>query len=283
MGGCALGPFIGSKLAGAQAFAVSAATFVGSLLWVSAKFPETLTEEGKKEFDLAACSPLRFLKLFRGRTMSAVAATIGLQSFGDYPNIYDFNFLYMKSVLGYGQGEVGSFATAVGVTQILGGEATRAVIKASGQRTATVVSNALWVMSLSLLGTARSAQQLVLALATMTFGHLRGTPVSAYLQRHGQAAGLGRGEIVSAQMNLTALIKVVAPVLYGQLFSWATTKGRRMPGAPYFLICFLTVVAQLTFWSVDADKEPESSARRPKQVAAAYTRRFTTIMKTAAP
>jgi len=251
--GCALGPFIGSRLGGAKAFMGSSAMFVLSVLWLIIKFPETLTEKDKHQFDILACSPIRFLKLFQGRILGSLATTTALQSCGDYPNVYDFNFLYLKSVFGYGQTEVGSFATAVGVTQILGGEAMGLVIKATGQKFAVLASNVAYAASMALLGTSRSVPQLAVALFAMTFGHLRATPVNAYLQQHGQRAMMGRAEIVSAQMNLTAIIKIVAPILYGYIFSWATSKGRRMPGMPYFCICLMVAIAQLCFWSINPE------------------------------
>jgi len=106
---------------------------------------------------------------------------------------------------------------------------------------------------MALLGTSSRIQQLGAALVAMTFGHTRGIPVDAKLQKIGKASGMGKGELNAAKMNLTALIKVVAPILYGRVFTWATSKGRNLPGMPYLLICSLTVVAQLCFWSQESD------------------------------
>lgn len=251
--GCALGPFIGSKLGGKQSFIASAATFIATMFWILHKIPETLTDEKRKEFDLAACSPLRFLKLFQGKTTSVLAATIGLQSFGDYVNIYDINFLYLKTVFGYGQAQVGTFATAVGLSQIVNGQVMRALIKQLGLTKSTLVSNMMWILAMGLLGTARNASQLALVLLAMSFGHQRATAVTCYLQRHGQAAGMGAAEIQGAQANLTAVLKVMVPLLYGNLFAWATSKGRSIPGLPYFVIGGLTLLGQATFSTIDPE------------------------------
>mmetsp|Transcript_50473 Transcript_50473/g.156217 ORF Transcript_50473/g.156217 Transcript_50473/m.156217 type:complete len:499 (+) Transcript_50473:122-1618(+) len=252
--GCALGPFVGAKLGGARSFLASALTFLATGIWLACKFPETLTDDRKKEFNLAACSPLRFLKLFQGKMTSRLAATIGLQSFGDYVNIYDINFLYMKTVLGYGQAEVGNFATAVGVTQIVNGELMRRMIRGVGQKTATLASNLVWILAMALLGTSRSAAQLAMSLGAMACGHQRAVAVGAFLQKHGQAAGMGAAEVQGAQANLTAVLKVAVPIVYGNIFAWATSNGRKLPGLPYFLIGLLTAVGQLTFSSVDPEK-----------------------------
>ncbi len=66
---------------------------------------------------------------------------------------------------------------------------------------------------------------------------------------------MGRAEIAGAQANLLAILKVMIPLLYGNVFAYATTKGRNMPGLPYFLIAALTCASQLAFWTIDPDKD----------------------------
>lgn len=256
--GCALGPFLGAKLGGAKSFLASAALFLVTWFQILSTFTETLTVDGKKDFDFAACSPLRFLKLFQNKVMGVLATTIGLQSFGDYVNIYDINFLYLKTQLGYGQSEVGNFATAVGISQILGGDTMTRIIRNFGQRSATLFSNISWTFAMLLLGTSRSASGLLLTLIAATNGHQRATCASVYLQKHGQAAGMGRAEIAAAQMNLVAVLKVVVPLLYGNIFAWATSKGRNIPGAPYYFIAALTMLAQMNFWRINPDVAPSN-------------------------
>merc|ERR1719316_80460 len=127
--GCALGPFIGSKLGGAKSFLASAIGFVVTWLYVNANFEETLADHKKKKFKLSDINPAAFLKLYQTKTMGWLTTCKALQSFGDYVNIYDINNLFMIKVLGYGQGEIGNFATTVGITQILGGKVTARCIK----------------------------------------------------------------------------------------------------------------------------------------------------------
>jgi len=240
--GCALGPLIGARLAGVKAFLASGALFAASALYIQASCPETLADEHKIDFDVLACSPLRFLKLFRSRDTAMLATTIGLQSFGDSVNITDVSFLYMNTVMKWGQQEMGNYMTAVGVSNIVGAETMREMIKSRGQEVSAKVANLGMTLAMGLLGTARSVPQIALALAAMTFGQLRATPVSAYLQTYGRQINMGRSEIISAQMNITALCKVAAPLLYTSLFEWGV--GRRLPGLPYLLCCLLTVAAQ---------------------------------------
>jgi len=247
--GCTVGPFIGSRMGGARSFLASALSFLGTFLWVSTQVNETLpVDDRKREVVLSDVNPVAFLKLFRERVLSWLTVTKALQSFGDYVNMYDINNLFMISVLGYGQSQIGNFATTVGFTQILGGRVTGAVIKATSLKTATLFSNLMWILGMAMMGTAKNTRQAFLALFVWTFGHGRATPVDPYLQKYGGAQGYGRGDILGADGNLQAYVKVLVPVLYSNLFAWATTNGRNMPGLPYFTICLLTSLSQLSFW-----------------------------------
>uniref|UniRef100_A0A7S1PSU0 Major facilitator superfamily (MFS) profile domain-containing protein n=1 Tax=Alexandrium catenella TaxID=2925 RepID=A0A7S1PSU0_ALECA len=260
--GLGLGPYIGAKIGGAKSFFWSSVVFVASMLYVLGTVPETLSPDDRKSFNLAACSPLRFLKLFQNRVMSTLAVTVGLQGFGDYLNVYDINYLFLKTVFDAGQTEIGRYASAVGVTQFISGNVMGHAIKVMGQKAATLGANAMWSVAMALLGSARNVQQIVASLGAMCFGHMRNSAVSAYILKHGQSSGMGRSEIVAAQANLLALLKVFIPLFYGNLFAAATSKGRNFPGAPYFFIAFVTCLSQLCFWTVDPDREESREAVR---------------------
>jgi predicted MFS family arabinose efflux permease len=245
--GCTLGPFLGSKLQGARSFAGSALLFVITWFYVNAKFTETLPESNRKKFKLSDVNPVACLKLFKTKTLSLLTCTAALQSFGDYVNIYDINNLFMIKVLGYGQSQIGNFATTVGLTQIMGGKLNGQMIKNIGLKPTTLISNLMWIVGMAMMGTARNTKQALFALAIWTFGHNRANPVNAYLQKYGAAQGMGRAEIVAANGNALAYAKIMIPLLYSNVFSWATSNGRNMPGLPYFVICALTGLSQLTF------------------------------------
>lgn len=253
--GLGLGPFVGAKIGGAASFFWSSVMFVVSLLWTAINVPETLALKDRKKFNVAACVPWRFLKLFQGRTLSTLAVTIGMQSFGDYLNVYDINYLFLKSVFNVGPTEIGQYASACGITQFFSGSVMSNAIKTMGQQTATLGANAMWAVSMGLLGTATSVQQVIASLLCMTFGHTRNAAVAAYIQKHGQGIGMGKAEITAAQGNLLAVLKVFIPLFYGNLFAMATSNGRKMPGMPYFFIAFITMLSQLCFMTCDPEKE----------------------------
>lgn len=245
--GTTVGPFIGSKLGGAKSFFASGLLFLFSALFIKAAVPETLALDNRKEFKLSDVNPVAFLKLFKNKTLGMLAACAALQSFGDYVNIYDINNLFMIKVLGYDQPQIGRFAMTVGMTQIAGGKISTEVVKQAGLNVAALFGNAMWAMGMSAMGTARSSAQAFFALFLWTFGHQRGTPISSYMQKYGGQEGMGRGEIIAASGNLTAWVKIFIPLFYSNVFAWATSNGRDMPGLPYFIISFLTGLSQVTF------------------------------------
>jgi len=245
--GCALGPLIGSKFQGKWSFLLSALAFVGTFLY-SARMEETLSLDKRKQFKASDINPLAFLKLFKTDNMKNLTLAALFQSFGDYFNIYDMNNLFMIKVLQYKQAQIGNFATGVGVSQILGGKFTKNFIEKTSLTTTVLFSNATWILGMFLMGSARNTKQAFLALAIWTFGQQRASPVNAYLQKYGAAEGMGKGEIVAAQGNLTAYCKVLIPLFYSNLFAFTTSNGRNIPGSPYFVICVITALAQQMFW-----------------------------------
>jgi hypothetical protein len=51
--------------------------------------------------DWGACNPLRFLKLFRSRTMGLLMLARGLQDAPEFISIYDLNFVFLNSAVGW--------------------------------------------------------------------------------------------------------------------------------------------------------------------------------------
>lgn len=250
--GCTIGPFIGSKLGGPKSFIASALTFLATMFYVNTVVEETLVDERKKKFNISEVNPVAFVKLFKERTLKWLTITAGLQSFGDYVNIYDINNLFMIQVLKYQGEQIGKFAMTVGLTQIVGGKATATLTQKVGMFDATLYGNLFWMLGMIMMGTARNTKQAFFALAIWTFGHNRAANVGALQQKYGGAQGMGRGEIIACNSNFLAYIKIMIPLLYSNLFAWATSGGRNMPGLPYFVVSALTGLSQVAFKIADA-------------------------------
>jgi len=259
--GFCLGPLLGSKLGGEKAFGVSAVLFALTAAYVAKNFEETLPENERKEFDPTSITPFSFVKLFQTKAMATLAATIGLSSFGEYSNIYDINFLFMKTVMGWGQQQVGLFAAAFGASQILGGRVSKAVIESAGQETYSKLGFAAYIVGFACVGSAKSAVRLGLSLFFLMFGHQRSGEASALLTAHAGAKGMGRGEVTAASANLAAALKIIAPLMYARVFAHNTSGGRNRPGSPYFLICAFLVAAQAVFMSYDRDSLKKATAK----------------------
>jgi len=123
-----------------------------------------------------------------------------------------------------------------------------------GQQGATFFSNTMWAVAMALFGTSTTMGQVGASLIAMCFGHARNAAVTAYIQKHGQAAGMGKSEISAAQANFTALLKVFIPLFYANIFVKATSNGRNMPGTPYLVVALITALSQMLFWTNDPDK-----------------------------
>jgi len=238
----------GSKLGGAKSFFASSIAFLVTAAFVQLGMNETLSKDSRKEFKLSSVNPLAFLALFKDKTLAMLAGVAMFQSFGDYVNIYDINNLFMIKNLGYEPAQIGNFAMSVGLSQIAGGAATGKIVKAIGLKSHVLFANLAWALGCMVLGTSRSTPKLFAALAIWTFGHQRANTVNVQMQTYGNAAGMGRGEIIAASGNLLAYVKIVVPLFYSNVFAWATSNGRNMPGLPYFIIAVLTAAAQAGYF-----------------------------------
>jgi predicted MFS family arabinose efflux permease len=193
-------------------------------------------------------NPLAFIALFKEKTLGWLAGTAALQSFGDYVNIYDINNLYMIKTLGYEASQIGNFAMSVGLSQIAGGKVTGELVKKVGLKAHVLIANCIWAIGMMTMGTARSTPHAFLALFLWTFGHQRANSVNVNLQTYGAAQGMGRGEIIASSSNLLAYVKIIVPLFYSNVFAWATSNGRNMPGLPYFIIAALTALSQAGYF-----------------------------------
>ena len=70
-------------------------------LTILSQLPETLPKHLRRKMDWAACNPLRFLKLFRNRTMTLLTLARGLQDAPEFISIYDINFVFLNSAVGW--------------------------------------------------------------------------------------------------------------------------------------------------------------------------------------
>eukprot|EP01052_Picozoa_sp_SAG31_P056643 SAG31_NODE_16325_length_713_cov_1.328990_2_plen_79_part_00 len=61
--------------------------------------------------DWAACSPLRFIKLFRTRTQTILTIARGTMECMEFISIYDINFLFFTTAMAWQPSNIGYFVT----------------------------------------------------------------------------------------------------------------------------------------------------------------------------
>jgi DHA1 family tetracycline resistance protein-like MFS transporter len=245
-----LGNLLGNRIGKPQmAFALTPIAGVAALA-ILTQLPETLPKHLRRAMDWAACNPLRFLKLFKNRTMTLLTLARGLQDAPEFISIYDINFVFLNSAVGWAPSQVGIFTSCYGATQLLSGRLAAYTLPALGGRKFTTVSHASMIVAWILLGRARSLAGVALALAVSLPCHRRMEVVHAFLVKHAckeeseGGCGMGKGEAESCVANWVALLKVVWPFLYSRIFAVGAQMETPLLGLPYFFMAGLIAGVQ---------------------------------------
>ena len=54
--------------------------------------------------------------------------------------------------------------------------------------------------------------------------------------------------------NNTYYCSIVGPLIFGSAFAWGTSKGRKMPGAPFFVVALFSLMAEGVFRTLGKGK-----------------------------
>ena len=254
--GLIVGPLVGNLLSGvggrgpAMAFQLCPIASMLALA-ILTQMPETLPTALRRQMDWAACNPLRFVKLFRRSwTMALLTVARGLQDAPEFISIYDINFAFLNSAIGWAPRQVGIFTSCYGASQVLSGRLASYLLPALGGRRFTALANLSMVAGWVLLGRARSLSGVALALLVSLPCHRRMEVVHAYLIKHATAGvadggcGMGKGEAESCVANWVALLKILWPFLYSRLFAFGSLHSPPLLGLPYFVMAALIAATQ---------------------------------------
>ena len=131
----------------------------------------------------------------------------GLQDSPEFISIYDINFIFFSSALGWAPAQIGNFTACYGFTQILSGKLASWTLPALGGRRFTTLSNLATVLAWALWGRARTMPAVAIALLVSLPCHRRMEAVHAYLVRHATKGdgGMGKGEAESCISNCPSL------------------------------------------------------------------------------
>jgi hypothetical protein len=239
-----ISPIVGGKLGPLNAFLTSAVCCEASAFYFSINGTETQKSAEHREITFARCNPMRFLQLFRSSDpiLSVLATVSGLQSVGNFNGIYDVTSSYLSQYLQWGSLEMGRFWTCDAVGGVGAGLVARSQIALLGPRTHTTLSNLCFALGVSALGTSRSSLGVGVATVAMSLGRQRGTAVDSAIVDRGQAVGMGRGEISASISNLTAVLKVVTPMVLGRAFELGDARG--FPGLAFFIVSGCMLLAE---------------------------------------
>lgn len=216
-------------------------------------FRETL--ETAKPMDWGACSPLSFLKIFKGdRTVSRLALVAGLQCFPEGKSLSDLNLVHCRTYLNYSVQMQTFSIMAFGTSMIVAGRLPRILTPAYfSQRNFTSASNYLTILALTVWGTTSTIWQYWLGLGLLCPSMERRAASSAMATDLAVVSGFGRGEFAGCFANWRALCVALAPLIYGVVYRNFNTAGGG-GGRSYLTAALITFGTELLFRSIPAEK-----------------------------
>jgi len=234
-------------------FLVSALLLTSLGLVLKKEVKETLKEEKRKPFETVKCNPFSFVSLLgSNKTAAALMGVILLQSFGDARNMQEVNSIFMRQHLKWGKVKTANMIAAFGATVMIGAFFVKKSIKTFGLRGHTSVSNGAQVLSAILWGLAPAEAPMDTVLTYLSLFISLGSQrkrdavesIATRILVHDEK--IGAGEVAAGLSNWRSLSAILAPLLFGNLFAFATEKPdeRYMPGAPFFALAGLTLAAE---------------------------------------
>ena len=198
------------------------------------------TNPTRLPFRLRAFNPVSCARLFRGaggREMRLLACLLALT----LQPIFMGDVLQIFAIKEWGlqPGQVASFFGLVTALGAAGNIAGGPLIKIIGSQAFTALatcSNLLfWV------GCATSYRAAVATAVVGFLGAARTVVVSASLTSCGGKRGIAQGQLSGDRANLIAILKIIGPAVYGQLYVRGSQRG--VPSAPFVLNILLTAGA----------------------------------------
>lgn len=268
-GGLALGVPLSSALParlGAKYGASAALSLCGALV-LSARMGETLPATDRRAFEprLALRSPLACARLFRrSRRLALLSALLGLQLLplfaGDMLQVHSIEQWKLTD------GQRTRLFTLTGLSAVGANALASGLIRTLGLRAFTALAGLSHAFYWA--GVSHSGRAALLSAVPAVLGGARALGVSTQLTAEGARAGVRQGELAGERANLFALLKVVGPILYAQLYA----KGRALgcPQLPFALNCALMLAAAgMSFRLLPAHEEGGGAPRAAGEPAAA--------------
>ncbi|WP_413988281.1 TCR/Tet family MFS transporter [Labrys okinawensis] len=252
--GFTLGPALGGLLShfGDRApFFLAAGLSIVNVIYGYFVLPETLARDKRRLFTLRRANPLGALVAFRHHPLVlgfGAALFLHFLATNVYPAIWAYYTIYRY---GWSELEVGLSLAAFGViTAIVQGGLVGPFIKRFGEWMAAVIS--LTVECIIAVGYGLASHGWMIY-ALLVVGALQGVAMPAInaMMTH-EVDENAQGELQGAIASLMGIAAIVSPLLGTQLFGLFAGPGAVMelPGAPFFLTAFLSLIALWVFVGV---------------------------------
>jgi len=185
-------------------------------------------------------NPTKFIRLFtRSYRLGVLAAVSALQQAPVWMG--DMWAVHGAHARGWGPPEMARFQAFMGLSNILSGVLCGAVVKRLGSEMFSKTMNALSIMAYAGFSVASSSPIVYASQVLNILPMQRSSAVNALLLEEGAAQGMGAGEVSAYKANLIAVVKIVAPLMYGWLFAFGQKRG--MAGLPYASVCAVLLAA----------------------------------------
>jgi DHA1 family tetracycline resistance protein-like MFS transporter len=234
---------------------MSSGLSIFSLLTVSSRLTETLTEERRKPFLWKNASPFAFVEvLTASSTLTKLMTTSMVQTIIDGRNLADTDFAFQRSELGWSEHDSGRFVAAAGLKILLGGMIGRRLVRAFGVRRIGSFSNLMNSIQGSLMFMAPSFSMYWLFVGM--FGDRKRDGVESMVTDLGVKLGYGKGKIAAALYNWRSVGNIIAPVLFSYTLALAIrlkkSTGIAWLGRLHYLLAIsVSVLAECVYRTVD--------------------------------
>ncbi len=245
--GFIIGPVIGgisSKWGTNVPFLIAAGLTLLNVIYGYFVLPESLSKDNRRAFEWKRANPISSLKNLRkypvvsGLVISLVLTFIAshaVQSNWSFYTMYKFN--WTAEIVGYSLAVVGVLVAFVQ------GFLIRKIIPRLGQAKSIYLGMSFSALGLLLFGLASESWMMFAFLIPYCLGGIAGPSIQGVISS--QVPANEQGELQGALTSLMSLCGVFGPLLMTNLFAFATAKNStfHVPGAPFFLAAFLTLVS----------------------------------------
>jgi len=250
-------------------YSASVAVCSVGLAVAASKVEESMPAADMVPFRARSFNPLAFTRLLRAgepgsagrrtmRLLSSLAALTLLPIFmGDTLQVFAISQWKLTNA------QVSSLFTFVALSGVIANSVGGRLIKALGLRTFTSVATASTLLFWIGFSSANLKAALVCA-AIGVLGPARTLGATTLMTSEGSKLGIPQGQLSGDRANLIAWLKVVGPLIYGQLYVRGLKVG--VPQAPFYLNCALTLAALLLApVALAAGSERAAGDRRRKE------------------